>query len=90
MNSPNTQTAFSDVSSSAANRQAFATSLIQFMNTYGFDGVDIDWEVILPFPKTYGPGLKDLQEIVLINSSSTLEPTIAVESQRTLGILLCC
>ncbi|KAJ5385796.1 killer toxin alpha/beta [Penicillium cosmopolitanum] len=42
-NSLNTQTAFSDMSSSAANRQAFATSLIQFMNTYGFDGVDIDW-----------------------------------------------
>ncbi|KAJ5421601.1 glycoside hydrolase [Penicillium cf. griseofulvum] len=43
-NSPNTQTAFSDMSSTPANRQAFATSLIQFMNTYGFDGVDIDWE----------------------------------------------
>lgn len=33
------------MSSSAANRQAFVTSLIQFMDTYGFDGVDIDWEV---------------------------------------------
>ncbi|KAJ5135678.1 glycoside hydrolase [Penicillium bovifimosum] len=43
-NSLNTQTAFSDMSSSAANRRVFAVSLIHFMDTYGFDGVDIDWE----------------------------------------------
>ncbi|RMZ85693.1 hypothetical protein DV736_g6556, partial [Chaetothyriales sp. CBS 134916] len=43
-NSPNTQTAFSDMASSAENRQAFISSLQNFMQTYGFDGVDIDWE----------------------------------------------
>lgn len=78
------------MSSSAANRQAFATSLIQFMNSYGFDGVDIDWGVILPFPKISGLGLEDLQKTVLINFSSTMEPTIAVDSQPILRILLCC
>lgn len=43
-NTPNTQTAFSDMTSSAANRKVFISALIQFMTTYSFDGVDIDWE----------------------------------------------
>jgi chitinase len=32
------------MASSSANRQIFINSLLQFMKTYGFDGVDIDWE----------------------------------------------
>ncbi|KAJ5921194.1 CAZyme family GH18 [Penicillium verhagenii] len=43
-NTPDTQHAFSDMVGSSANRQAFITSLRNFMQTYGFDGVDIDWE----------------------------------------------
>ncbi|KAL4860567.1 hypothetical protein BDV12DRAFT_191629 [Aspergillus spectabilis] len=43
-NSPNTQTAFSDMARSAANRQTFISSLIHFMQAWGFDGVDLDWE----------------------------------------------
>lgn len=43
-NSPNTRTAFSDMVSTAANRAAFIISLSQFMQTYSFDGVDLDWE----------------------------------------------
>lgn len=35
---------FSDLAGSAQNQQKFFKSLISFMNTYGFDGVDIDWE----------------------------------------------
>ena len=27
-----------------ANRQAFIVNLMSFMATYGFDGIDIDWE----------------------------------------------
>lgn len=42
-NAPDTRTAFSDMAGSAANRQAFIASLTQFMKTYNFDGVDIDW-----------------------------------------------
>jgi chitinase len=43
-NSPNTQTAFSDMVSSASNRATFIDGLKSFMKTYGIDGIDIDWE----------------------------------------------
>ncbi|KAF5024622.1 hypothetical protein F66182_3386 [Fusarium sp. NRRL 66182] len=39
-----TVTTFSDIARSDANQRAFIRSLISFMATYGFDGVDIDWE----------------------------------------------
>ncbi|KAL2069976.1 hypothetical protein VTL71DRAFT_14656 [Oculimacula yallundae] len=39
-----THTTWSDVCSSAGNRAKFISSLIPFMNKYGFQGVDIDWE----------------------------------------------
>lgn len=45
VNVPNTRTAFSDMAKSAENRSKFIKSLMQFMKSYGFDGVDLDWEV---------------------------------------------
>jgi chitinase len=38
-----TQSTFSDLTASSANRQAFIDSLILLMNKYSFDGIDIDW-----------------------------------------------
>ncbi|KAB8073077.1 glycoside hydrolase superfamily [Aspergillus leporis] len=43
-NSPNTQTAFSEMAGSAASRAKFTQSILSFMSTWGFDGVDFDWE----------------------------------------------
>ncbi|KAL8788604.1 MAG: hypothetical protein Q9195_007199 [Heterodermia aff. obscurata] len=39
-----TRTAFSSLAGNAGNRRTFISGLMTFMNTYGFDGVDLDWE----------------------------------------------
>ncbi|KAF7551416.1 hypothetical protein G7Z17_g5035 [Cylindrodendrum hubeiense] len=39
-----TQSTFSELAASAVHTQTFIDSLIQMMNKYEFDGVDIDWE----------------------------------------------
>jgi chitinase len=46
MNDPDqpTATTFSDLAGSSSAQSAFFSSLISFLQTWGFDGVDIDWE----------------------------------------------
>ncbi|TVY58669.1 Chitotriosidase-1 [Lachnellula cervina] len=39
-----THTTWSDLSSSASNRAAFISSLVDFMHKWGFQGADLDWE----------------------------------------------
>lgn len=39
-----TQTLFSDLAASTSKQATFFASLIAFLETYGFDGVDLDWE----------------------------------------------
>jgi len=41
-----TATTFSDIAASSENQKAFSDSLISFMTTYGFNGVEIDWYVV--------------------------------------------
>ncbi|KAH8812727.1 chitinase [Xylogone sp. PMI_703] len=56
MNDPGpTTTTFSDLASSASAQSNFFNSLISFMQTNGFDGVDIDWE----YPVASDRGGKD-------------------------------
>ena len=45
MTDPDQPTAatFPNLAGSTANQESFFASLISFMTTYGFDGVDIDW-----------------------------------------------
>ncbi|KAL2811037.1 glycoside hydrolase superfamily [Aspergillus granulosus] len=39
-----TATVFSDLAASEEKQKKFFKSLVSFMSTYGFDGVDLDWE----------------------------------------------
>jgi chitinase len=45
MNDPDqpTATTFSDLASSESAQKKFFESLLSFLETYGFDGVDFDW-----------------------------------------------
>jgi chitinase len=59
-----TYNAYSDMVSTEANRRAFIQSLIKFMDTYGFQGADIDWEY--PAEPKRGGRKADTDNLVLL------------------------
>ncbi|KAL9598709.1 MAG: hypothetical protein Q9219_004322 [cf. Caloplaca sp. 3 TL-2023] len=59
-----THTTWSDMVSSQANRAAFIKSLINFMKTYGFQGVDLDWEY--PAAEVRGGKADDTKNLVTL------------------------
>lgn len=59
-----THTTWSDLVSSAANRKTFITSLIDFMDFWGFSGADLDWEY--PVDETRGGKKTDTANFVLL------------------------
>lgn len=40
-----TASIFSDLTASESKQEVFFDSLVKMMNTFGFDGIDIDWYV---------------------------------------------
>ena len=59
-----TERAFSKMVSTAANRAKFISSLLRFIELYGFQGVDIDWEY--PSAAKRGGRPADQQNLVLL------------------------
>ncbi|KAL3476522.1 hypothetical protein BJX99DRAFT_270507 [Aspergillus californicus] len=53
---------FSDMTSFSGSRSAFVTSVVSFMDKWGFDGVDIDWE----YPAASDRGGKDADTANLV------------------------
>jgi chitinase len=76
-----TQPVFGNIARSAANCQTFANNVLQFLNTYGYDGVDIDWEY--PGAPDRGGKPDDTKNYVLM--LETLRKTFR-NSGRKLGI----
>ncbi|KAI7241261.1 glycoside hydrolase family 18 protein [Hortaea werneckii] len=65
-NDPPTQNYFSDMASTHPNRQKFISSLIDYLEKYALDGVDIDWEY--PAALDRGGRPEDTNNFVLLAS----------------------
>ncbi|RYP81113.1 hypothetical protein DL770_005976 [Monosporascus sp. CRB-9-2] len=76
-----TQPLFSEISSTEANRQKFADGVVKFLNKYGFDGLDIDWEY--PGAPDRGGKEEDTENFTLL--MKTLRSTFN-SSPRRLGL----
>lgn len=65
-------TKYSQMASTPAGRQRFAQSVVAFLDKYGFDGLDLDWE----YPAARGGVPQDKENFVLLLQElrSVLEP----------------
>ncbi|KAL8918458.1 MAG: hypothetical protein Q9208_007364 [Pyrenodesmia sp. 3 TL-2023] len=59
-----THTTWSDMASTKANRAAFVASVVTFMDKYGFQGADLDWEY--PATDVRGGRPEDTANLVLL------------------------
>lgn len=73
-NNTATQPLFGEISANADKRKTFANNVLSFLNTYGFDGVDIDWYVV----RTGPPNLAGFARLTDMNLGSTPVPLTVV------------
>ncbi|GIJ85609.1 hypothetical protein Asppvi_004468 [Aspergillus pseudoviridinutans] len=80
-NNTATQPLFGEIAADASKRQTFANNVVRFLDQYGFDGLDIDWE----YPGAGDRGGKegDTENYVLL--LKTLRETFG-RSPRSLGL----
>ncbi|GME43871.1 Glycosyl hydrolases family 18 [Neofusicoccum parvum] len=77
-NDTSTQPVFSNMVSSASNRQKFINNLFSFMRHYGFDGVDFDWE----YPGAPDRGGHDDDGVNYTQFMKELQEAIAKQTEK--------
>ncbi|KAM5484998.1 putative chitinase [Microsporum audouinii] len=78
-----TASIFSDLAASESKQEIFFNSVVKMMNTFGFDGIDIDWEY--PVDKDRGGRPEDFKNFV--SFIKNLKTRISADSQ-TRGVSL--
>ena len=56
-----TQPLFGEIAGDEGKRQKFADNVVKFMNQYGFDGVDLDWEWVTSLASVLAPSANTKQ-----------------------------
>lgn len=78
---------FSDVAAGAATRETFANSAVEFIRTYGFDGVDLDWEYPVAgglSGNTYSPADKQNYTLLLKKVREKLDAAGTADGKKYL------
>ncbi|MVO99790.1 glycosyl hydrolase family 18 protein [Paenibacillus lutrae] len=78
---------FSETAASAATRETFANSAVEFIRAYGFDGVDLDWEYPVAgglAGNTYSPSDKQNYTLLLQKVREKLDAAGAQDGKKYL------